>query len=52
MIYRTSTRTMVSRSQLLLPVNPAYLWGSLLCALAFNMVPFGRVVCRPDVSWR
>lgn len=40
---------MVSRSQLLLPVNPAYLWGSLCCALAFNMVPFGRVVWQPDV---
>lgn len=35
--------------QLLLPVNPFFMWGSLLVALGFNLVPFGRVVAMPDL---
>lgn len=35
--------------QLLLPVNPVFMWGSLLAALLFNLVPFGRVIAMPDV---
>jgi rod shape-determining protein MreD len=35
--------------QLLLPVNPLFLWFSLLAALTFNMLPFGRVAAMPDV---
>ena len=35
--------------QLLLPVNPWFLWFSLLAALIFNMLPFGRVAAMPDV---
>lgn len=34
--------------QLLLPVNPVFMWGSLLVALAFNLVPLGRVAAAPD----
>lgn len=35
--------------QLLLPVNPVFVWGSLLVALLVNLVPFGRVPAMPDV---
>lgn len=35
--------------QLLLPVNPLFMWGSLLAALGFNLIPFGRVVGMPDL---
>ena len=35
--------------QLLLPVNPVFVWGSLLIALLVNLVPFGRVPAMPDV---
>lgn len=34
--------------QLLLPVNPVFMWGSLLLALVLNLVPFGRMVAMPD----
>lgn len=34
--------------QLLLPVSPAFIWASLLAALALNMLPLGRVVWTPD----
>ena len=34
---------------LLLPVNPAFIWVSLLMGLAVNMVPLGRIVWMPDV---
>jgi rod shape-determining protein MreD len=34
--------------QLLLPVNPWFLWFSLFAALIFNMLPFGRVAAMPD----
>lgn len=39
--------------QLLLPVNPLFLWGSLLCALLLNMLQnmgfWGREVWSPDL---
>ena len=35
-------------SQLLLPVNPAFMWGSLLMALVLDMLPLGRVPAMPD----
>lgn len=35
--------------QLLLPVNPVFMWGSLLVALLLNLVPLGRIVERPDL---
>jgi rod shape-determining protein MreD len=34
--------------QLLLPVNPVFMWGSLLLALVLNLVPFGRMAAMPD----
>ena len=34
--------------QLLLPVNPVFMWGSLLLALALNLIPLGRVAAMPD----
>lgn len=34
--------------QLLLPVNPVFMWGSLLLALVLNLVPFGRMPAMPD----
>ncbi|ABM30903.1 rod shape-determining protein MreD [Paracidovorax citrulli] len=35
--------------QLLLPVRPAFIAASLLVALAFNMLPLGRLVWTPDL---
>jgi rod shape-determining protein MreD len=35
--------------QLLLPANPLFIWGSLLLALLFNMVPLGRQAWMPDL---
>jgi len=35
--------------QLLLPVNPLFIAGSLLVALAINLVPLGRQPAMPDV---
>jgi rod shape-determining protein MreD len=35
--------------QLLLPVNPLFLWFSLFAALVFNMMPLGRVAAMPDL---
>ena len=35
--------------QLLLPVNPLFMWGSLLVALLFNLMPLGRQPGMPDV---
>ncbi len=35
--------------QLLLPVNPVFIWFSLLLALAFNLVPLGRTPALPDL---
>jgi rod shape-determining protein MreD len=34
--------------QLLLPVNPLFVWFSLLVAFAFNIVPLGRNPAMPD----
>lgn len=38
-----------STDQLLLPVNPWFIWASLLVALAINMIPLGRTVGAPDI---
>jgi len=35
--------------QLLLPVNPLFMWFSLLLALGFNLVPLGRNPALPDL---
>ena len=35
--------------QLLLPVNPVFLWFSLVVALALQMVPWGRHPAMPDL---
>ena len=35
--------------QLLLPVNPWFLWLSLIAALVFNMLPLGRIAALPDM---
>jgi rod shape-determining protein MreD len=35
--------------QLLMPVNPWFIWASLLIALALNMVPLGRQPAMPDL---
>lgn len=35
-------------NQLLLPVNPVFIWFSLLVAFALNLVPLGRIVGMPD----
>ncbi len=35
--------------QLLLPVNPVFLWFTLVAALAINMLPFGRQPWIPDL---
>jgi rod shape-determining protein MreD len=34
--------------QLLLPLNPVYMWFTLLAALVLDLVPFGRVPWMPD----
>jgi rod shape-determining protein MreD len=43
--------TFMSRGsdQLLLPVNPLFLWLSLVAALALQLVPLGRHPAMPDV---
>ena len=35
-------------NQLLLPVNPIFLWFSLVMALALNMLPLGPLTAMPD----
>ena len=35
--------------QLLLPVNPLFLWASLIVALLINLVPLGRAAWLPDL---
>lgn len=35
-------------NQLLLPINPLFMWMSVLIALALNMLPLGRVAGVPD----
>lgn len=37
------------QQQLLLPVSPAFMWGSLFVALLLNMLPLGRVAWMPDL---
>jgi rod shape-determining protein MreD len=34
---------------LLLPARPAFIWGSMLAAMAINLIPLGRVAAMPDV---
>ncbi|MBP8151508.1 MAG: rod shape-determining protein MreD, partial [Xylophilus sp.] len=34
---------------LLMPVNPVFVWASLLVALLLNMVPLGRAAWAPDL---
>lgn len=34
---------------LLLPANPLFIWSTLLVALAFNLIPLGRVPAMPDL---
>ncbi len=36
-------------SELLLPVNPLFMWMSVCVALGFNLLPLGRVAAVPDV---
>lgn len=38
-----------SSDQLLLPVNPVFIWFSLLAALGFNLLPLGRAPAMPDL---
>jgi rod shape-determining protein MreD len=38
-----------SADQLLLPVNPLFIWATLVVAMAFNLVPLGRQPAMPDV---
>jgi rod shape-determining protein MreD len=35
--------------QLLLPANPAFIWGSLMLALVVTMLPLGRTPWMPDI---
>jgi rod shape-determining protein MreD len=37
-----------SSDQLLMPVNPFFVWFTLLFAFALNLVPLGRVPAMPD----
>ena len=37
-----------AEDQLLLPVNPLFVWFTLLLAFALNIVPLGRVPAMPD----
>jgi len=39
---------MPTGQQLLLPVNPFFIWTSLLAALLLDMLPLGRVPWMPD----
>jgi rod shape-determining protein MreD len=36
------------QQQLLLPLNPAFMWGSLAVALLLDTIPLGRLVWMPD----
>ena len=38
-----------STGQLLMPVNPIFVWITLVLAFAVNIVPLGRVPALPDV---
>ena len=37
------------QQQLLLPVSPIFMWGSLFLALVIDMLPLGRIAWMPDV---
>ncbi|MBT2333366.1 rod shape-determining protein MreD [Variovorax paradoxus] len=37
------------QQQLLLPVNPLFMWASLVVALLINMIPIGRAAWMPDL---
>lgn len=37
------------QQQLLLPLNPVFMWASLLAVLLINMVPLGRIAWTPDL---
>lgn len=37
------------QQQLLLPVNPVFIWASLIVALLLDMVPLGRAAWAPDL---
>ena len=37
------------QQQLLLPVNPVFIWASLIVALLVDMVPLGRAAWAPDL---
>ena len=37
------------QQQLLLPLNPVFMWLSLFVALLINMVPLGRIAWMPDL---
>ncbi|RDI29294.1 rod shape-determining protein MreD [Pseudacidovorax intermedius] len=37
------------QEQLLLPVRPLFIWGSLFVALLLNMLPLGRLPWMPDL---
>jgi len=37
------------QQQLLLPVNPLFMWSSLVAALLINMIPIGRAAWMPDL---
>ncbi|RZI80064.1 MAG: rod shape-determining protein MreD, partial [Rubrivivax sp.] len=36
-------------SPLLMPVNPVFIWVTLLMAFAFNLIPAGRAGAMPDL---
>ncbi|MEX8498825.1 MAG: rod shape-determining protein MreD [Leptothrix ochracea] len=38
-----------SHDQLLLPVNPLFMWFSLVMALLINLLPLGRLPAMPDM---
>jgi rod shape-determining protein MreD len=44
----SSGRSRLGPEYLLLPVNPWFMWGTLLIALLLNMLPFGHVAWLPD----
>ncbi|HSV59608.1 MAG TPA: rod shape-determining protein MreD [Variovorax sp.] len=37
------------QQQLLLPLNPVFMWASLIAALLLNMLPLGRIAWMPDL---
>ena len=37
-----------SADQLLMPVNPLFVWTTLFVAFALNVVPVGRIAAMPD----